>query len=105
MVCFESCPVFRGRGSALDRSAARVFEPQRLVYVRRTLATIRGVLVPHRLSPPQLRGCSLLSGTLQPNHAPEPTATVPAVSIMFVFIVCPFGCVSPARGRGSALDR
>jgi len=40
-----------------------------------------------------------------PNTALEPTATAFAVSIMFGFIVCPFGCVSQARGRGSALIR
>ena len=40
-----------------------------------------------------------------PNTALEPTATAPAVSIMFGFIDFPFGFVSPARGRGSALNR
>ena len=43
-----------------------------------------------------------LDRAVWPNKSPEPTATVPAVSIMFGFIVCPFGCVSQARGRGSA---
>jgi hypothetical protein len=42
---------------------------------------------------------------MTPKTALQPTATVPAVSIMFVFIDCPFGRVSLARGRGSALDR
>ena len=42
---------------------------------------------------------------MPPNTALEPTATVPAVSIMFGFIVCSFRFVSLARGRGSALDR
>jgi len=45
------------------------------------------------------------SSTMRANTALEPTASVPAVSVTLVFIDCPFGCVSPARARGSACDR
>jgi len=52
-----------------------------------------------------MRLLALHSNTVLPNNALEPTATVPAVSIIFVFIDCPFGFVSQARGRGSAWIR